>query len=713
MKKLFSFFATAALALGFTACEDVPAPYEVNDGGNPAIPGQENTIFSTEFDGGATDGFTFSNVSMNGLSYVWTCDASYGYLKASAYAGGACHAAESWAVSPAINLSDCTKATLTFRHAINQIGDTDLMTDMMTVWVCTDYAGDAATASWTQLTVPTYPSGTSWTFVGSDNIDLADFCGKDKVYIGFKYISTDQNAGSWEVDAFKIVGDGTPMEGNEPSTGDVLLSESFTSSLGDFVNYTTSGEGAWVNDFKTACATGYDNGTKLTTAGTYYLVSPEISLEGQTEVHVSYEYILRYDRGQENQQLLISDNFDSSKPAEGWTLLNGTHKEGVDYVTFETADVDIPASYMGKKIRIALRFNSDAVSSATWEVKNFTVQAGKASDNPDTPTPSGDNLLTNGGFETWNSSSEPSGWKSASTASNATLSQSSDAHSGSYSVCVGGATSGNKRLGSAEMTLKPGTYAVRFYAKAATTEGGTVCPGYVPVTDGKVGSYKYGSYVNDLSASEWTEVNHTFTLDEQTTLCLVVMNSKTPGKDVLIDDFSLTTANGGLVGGGGGEQPGETPSTGTLSWDFIALGGQGGWTVDNKQMPSDLSYIWTFDSKYGMKASAFANSTNYDTESWLISPELDLSALSTATLTINHAGKFFGSIENEAQVKISADGTNWTNVALSDYPTGWTFVEATANINALAGKKGVRIALVYSSTSAAAGTWEVDKVSIK
>lgn len=557
MKKLFSFFATAALAFGFTACEDVPAPYEVNGGGNPSIPGQENTIFSTEFDGGATDGFTFSNVSMNGLSYVWTCDASYGYLKASAYAGGACHAAESWAVSPAINLSDCTWATLTFRHAINKIDNTDLMPTMMTVWVCTDYAGNAATASWSQLTVPTYPSGTSWTFVGSDDIDLADFCGNDKVYIGFKYISTEQNAGSWEVDAFKVVGDGTPMSGGD---------------------------------------------------------TPD--------------------------------------------------------------DPDTP-------------------------------------DNPVIPTPSGDNLLSNGGFETWSSATAPDGWKSASTASNATLSQSTDAHSGTYSVKVGGATSANKRLGSAELTLKAGTYSMNFFAKAATTDGGSVRPGYVPVTDGKVGSYVYGEYTNNLSNTAWTEVNHTFTLAEQTTVSIVVMNSKNPGKDVLIDDFTLTTSDGGVVGGNGGEQPGDTPSASTLSWDFIALGGQGGWTVDNKLMPSDLSYIWTFDSKYGMKASAFANSTNYDTESWLISPELDLSALSTATLTINHAGKFFGSIENEAQVKISADGTNWTSVTLSDYPTSWTFVEATADISALAGKKGARIALVYSSTSAAAGTWEVDKVSIK
>ena len=35
MKKYFLTLAVAALTLGFSACEDVPAPYEINsDGGN-------------------------------------------------------------------------------------------------------------------------------------------------------------------------------------------------------------------------------------------------------------------------------------------------------------------------------------------------------------------------------------------------------------------------------------------------------------------------------------------------------------------------------------------------------------------------------------------------------------------------------------------------------------------------------------------------------
>ena len=145
----------------------------------------------------------------------------------------------------------------------------------------------------------------------------------------------------------------------------------------------------------------------------------------------------------------------------------------------------------------------------------------------------------NGDFEIW-SNGLPVNWKTESTAGNATLSQSTDAHSGKYSVKVGGNTSANKRLGYRELSLKAGSYVVKFYAKAATTAGASVRPGFVPVTDGKVGSYVYGDYVNNISSSEWVLVDQTLDIPSDGTYCFVVMNSKSPGADVLIDDYSAT-----------------------------------------------------------------------------------------------------------------------------------------------------------------------------
>lgn len=145
----------------------------------------------------------------------------------------------------------------------------------------------------------------------------------------------------------------------------------------------------------------------------------------------------------------------------------------------------------------------------------------------------------NGGFETW-SDNLPVNWKTESTAGNATLSQSTDAHTGKYSVKVGGTASANKRLGYKEMSLKMGTYTIKFYAKAATSTGASVRPGFVPVTNGKVGSYVYGDYVNNISSSEWVLVEQMLEIPSDGTYCFVVMNSKSPGADVLIDDYSAT-----------------------------------------------------------------------------------------------------------------------------------------------------------------------------
>ena len=149
--------------------------------------------------------------------------------------------------------------------------------------------------------------------------------------------------------------------------------------------------------------------------------------------------------------------------------------------------------------------------------------------------------LTNGNFETW-ASGLPTGWKSASSASSATLEQSTDAHSGSYSCNVKGDEANNKRLASQEITLAAGSYTFSFWVKATTTDASQARPGMVPITDGKAGSYSYGNYAT-LSTS-WQQVSYDFTLTSETTVCLVVMNPKkssySSGKDILVDDATLT-----------------------------------------------------------------------------------------------------------------------------------------------------------------------------
>lgn len=191
-------------------------------------------------------------------------------------------------------------------------------------------------------------------------------------------------------------------EGGEGGTTDVVITElpyaePFTSTLGKFVSINTDGSGNWIIDFSTAKAAGYDNSTKTTTPGTYYLVSPEIQLP-DVPCHIMFEYILRYVASNDDQQLLISDSWDKENPTEGWTLVNNVFTEGKDWNTFAQADINVPEQFQGKTVRIALRYNCGE-SGSTWEVKNFVIDTGTGQDgnidgqgNTD-PQPSDDYIL--------------------------------------------------------------------------------------------------------------------------------------------------------------------------------------------------------------------------------------------------------------------------------------------------------------------------------
>ena len=158
-------------------------------------------------------------------------------------------------------------------------------------------------------------------------------------------------------------------------------------------------------------------------------------------------------------------------------------------------------------------------------------------------------LLENGGFETWKDG-VATNWQSSNSASSAKVSQSTDARTGEFAVLVKGETKSNKRLAYKELGLKAGTYKMSFYAK-----GGQVRPGYAISVNGSIdqNGYKYGNYAA-LSATEWTLVEHEFTLEAPTTVNIVVMNPKDNNKkgykatDAIIDDFSLTTTDGGIDG---------------------------------------------------------------------------------------------------------------------------------------------------------------------
>ena len=152
-------------------------------------------------------------------------------------------------------------------------------------------------------------------------------------------------------------------------------------------------------------------------------------------------------------------------------------------------------------------------------------------------------LLTNGGFEDW-TDGVADGWKSASSASKGTVTQSTDARTGSFAARLATA-SGNQRMARAEMDLVAGDYTFTVWMKNAEAEQtAAIKLGYTSVVDGTPGEYQYGDQMP--ASDEWQQLSYSFTLAEKTTVCLVVLD-KGNTADVLIDDASLIRAEESAV----------------------------------------------------------------------------------------------------------------------------------------------------------------------
>lgn len=197
------------------------------DGGTQ--PGGETVVFEESF-ATSQGNFEIDNKQLpEGGTFVWKHDAGtpeggspYYYMKASAFINKAAKASESWLISPEVDLSTATNATLTFMHIINHAGD---MQTQQTLWVT-----ETSTENWQQVTIPNYPAGNNWNEVSSGNIDLSAYAGK-KIKFAFKYVSTTAAAATWEVYDVKVVANGEgggtvdPEPEPEPGNADLFISE--------------------------------------------------------------------------------------------------------------------------------------------------------------------------------------------------------------------------------------------------------------------------------------------------------------------------------------------------------------------------------------------------------------------------------------------------------------------------------------------------------
>lgn len=140
--------------------------------------------------------------------------------------------------------------------------------------------------------------------------------------------------------------------------------------------------------------------------------------------------------------------------------------------------------------------------------------------------------------------------------------------------------------------------------------------------------------------------------------------------------------------GEGQPQPGGE----TVILDESFATGQGAFTIEDKKLPEGGTYVWkhdTYKDDNYMKASAFIESAK-ESESWLVSPAIDLSKATTATLTFDHTHKFAGTPSEELTLWVTeTSAENWQQLTIDKYGTNndYTFVTPSIDLSAYAGKQ--------------------------
>lgn len=186
--------------------------------------------------------------------------------------------------------------------------------------------------------------------------------------------------------------------GNGGSEG-VYLNQSFAKDLGDFKSFGTNDNIAWTIDYSSACITGYKDfdgdGTKSNEAGVTYLVSPEIDLTKANKAYIEMNHAMKYERADvnANNTLLISKDYTDDPTKATWTPIayptTGLNDASTKEFVFVTSTANIPAEFIGQKVRIAFRHTCTDKQSSTWEIKTLSVKEGEVENGGGevTPTP--------------------------------------------------------------------------------------------------------------------------------------------------------------------------------------------------------------------------------------------------------------------------------------------------------------------------------------
>lgn len=640
------------------------------------VPGGDNGLpYYQDF---ASSFGTYTTYDVAGAQ-SWEID--YSTAKMTGYANSTNYANEDWLISSQFSLENVSSASLTMTYIARYFNNLD---SDITIQVSSDYtAGDPTLATWTQVPA-SWTSGNNWTDFVSTTVDLSQFVGQ-KVCVAVKYLSDDQKAGTIEVQSILIQeGSGpTPPPGPQPG-GEVQsmpYTQSFASEFGTYMTYDIMGAQTWEIDYSTAKMTGYVGGTYY--ANEDWLISSPVAITGVSDAKMTMSYIGRYFNNINDEVTIwASTNYPwgSDPNMATWNQVPATLVEGSNWNDFITTEIAL-TDYVGQTVTFAVKYLSTDSKAGTMEVQSITIEEGTGVTPPEPPTP--------GQGEGSGTADDP------------------------YNVAAGIGLQSEEPIawvhGYIVGAVKSGLSSVTGNADINWSAPFDLATNVVIADDASCNEISQCIIVN-LPAGKplRTQVNLMDNPDNLGKHLAVNGKLRKYFNQAGLRDSGGTEADFVLEGG---VTPPPTPGTTIFSETFAS--GQGQFTIEDVMLPQELTYVWQHDASYScMKASAYVNQA-YAAESWLISPVIDLSNASAATLkfdqAVNHA-----SPDGALSVMISTDYIDevlqctWTELSLSQWPAGnnWTFINSTADLNPYLGQR-VTIAFKYTSNFNASATWEV------
>ena len=172
--------------------------------------------------------------------------------------------------------------------------------------------------------------------------------------------------------------------------GSGLFSYTFSSSLGEFIEYSVVGDQKWIIDEKYGYATisGYVNEQNLENED--WLISPKIALDKVEAAKMTIDHVIRYSgNAMTDCTVWVSEDYEEGNPNEAtWNQIPTSFKDGEDWTITTSAEMNL-TPYCGKVVRVAFKYVSKQ-KAGTWEIRTVLIEEGQAAEDPNQLNPTGE-----------------------------------------------------------------------------------------------------------------------------------------------------------------------------------------------------------------------------------------------------------------------------------------------------------------------------------